>query len=74
MLLTREENGAGGKGDTMPEVWFAGKSDAYLERHLIPRDKKLWKLDHFDDFIAARKDLIREKFAQLLTAPGGTTA
>lgn len=74
MLLTREENGAGGKGDTMPEVWFAGKSDAYLERHLIPRDKKLWKLDHFDDFIAARKDLMREKFAQLLTAPGGTTA
>ncbi len=74
MLLTREENGAGGKGDTMPDVWFAGKNEAYLDRHMIPRDKNLWKLDRFDDFIAARKDLIREKFAQLLTAPGGTTA
>jgi hypothetical protein len=74
MLLTREENGAGGKGDTMPEVWFAGKDDAYLDRHLIPRNEKLWKLERFDDFIVARKDLIREKFAQLLTGPGGTTA
>ena len=30
---------------------------------MIPRDKNLWKLDRFDDFIAARKGLIREKFA-----------
>src|SRR5262249_12482907 len=25
MLLTQQENGAGGKGDTLPVQWFAGK-------------------------------------------------
>lgn len=67
MLLTREENGAGGKGDTLPADWFAGKPDAYLERHLIPKDRTLWDLDRFEDFVEARKALIREKFRSLLS-------
>lgn len=67
MLLTREENGAGGKGDTMPADWFADKSDDYLDRHLIPKNPDLWKIDRFDDFIEARKALIREKFRFLLS-------
>jgi len=68
MLLTREENGAGGKGDTPPDRWFVGPraEEAYLERHLIPRDPSLWKLERFDDFIAERKKLIAEKFRHLL--------
>lgn len=69
MLLTREENGAGGKGGILPEEWFVGKDTAYLDRHLIPPDSALWKLDRFEDFITARKRLIRDKFAFLL-APG----
>lgn len=67
MLLTREENGAGGKGDTLPADWFAGKPDAYLDRHLIPKDRALWDLDRFEDFIEARKALIRDKFRSLLS-------
>jgi uncharacterized protein with ParB-like and HNH nuclease domain len=66
MLLSREENGAGGKGDTAPEEWFAGKGPDYLERHLIPPDPALWKLDRFDDFVDQRKTLIREHFQHLL--------
>jgi hypothetical protein len=66
MLLTRAENGAGGKGDIAPEEWFAGKSSDYLKLHLIPEDPVLWKMDRYDDFIAARKALIADKFAQLL--------
>jgi hypothetical protein len=62
MLLSREENGAGGKGDTLPEEWFADKDAAYLEKHLIPAGRSLLRLDRFDDFILARQDLIREKF------------
>jgi hypothetical protein len=73
MLLTREENGAGGKGDTPPEEWFADKNDAYLEMHLIPKDPSLWKLDRFDDFVEKRKELIREKFANLLVQRTVTT-
>lgn len=68
MLLTAGENGAGGKSDTLPEVWFADKSDDYLETHLIPKDRDLWKLERFEDFIEARKELIRAKFQYLLAS------
>jgi hypothetical protein len=71
MLLSREENGAGGKWDTLPEEWFCGKGSDYLERHLIPTDPALLKLDRFEDFIKARKVLIRERFKTLLTVPTG---
>jgi uncharacterized protein with ParB-like and HNH nuclease domain len=66
MLLTQQENGAGGKSDTLPDVWFAGKDQAYLDMHLIPKDRELWKLERFDDFVAERKKLIRQRFSDLL--------
>lgn len=66
MLLSRAENGAGGKGDTLPEVWFADKSEDYLDMHLIPKDKELWKMDNFEQFIVERKKLINAKFKYLL--------
>lgn len=69
MLLTAAENGAGGKHDTPPEEWFTGKSDAYLDMHLIPKDPALWRLEKFEVFIEARKKLIREKFVSLLITP-----
>ncbi len=67
-LLSREENGAGGKGDTFPAEWLADKDLAYLDRHLIPQDRALWSVDRYDDFIAARKALIFDKFKSLLVA------
>jgi hypothetical protein len=66
MLLTRAENGAGGKGDTPPDAWFAGKSAEYFAMHLIPQDPALWQMDRYGDFIEARKQLIAEKFSWLL--------
>lgn len=66
MLLSREENGAGGKSDAPPAIWFADKDSTYLQKHLIPTDSTLWQLDRFEDFIAERKKLIREKFKALL--------
>jgi len=66
MLLSREENGAGGKSDRPPKDWFADKSEDYLEKHLIPKDKALWELGEFEAFIEARKRLIRDKFLDLL--------
>lgn len=72
MLLTREENGAGGKGDTPPDQWFVGPraESSYLERHLIPPDRALWKLSRFDDFISERKKLIAARFSGLLVPAG----
>ncbi|MDZ7740944.1 MAG: hypothetical protein U5Q03_04125 [Bacteroidota bacterium] len=66
MLLTAEENGAGGKSAFLPEDWFANKSEEYLELHLTPKDKKLWKIENFDIFIEERKKLIVGKFSYLL--------
>jgi Protein of unknown function DUF262/Protein of unknown function (DUF1524) len=66
MLLSREENGAGGKSDALPAEWFKGKSGAYLDKHLIPHNADLWRLERFEEFIAARQKLIREKFSYLL--------
>jgi len=71
MLLTQEENGAGGKWDTLPSNWFLDKDKAYLERHLIPADPSLWELDRFEDFIMARKQLIKDKFKYLLVIEQG---
>lgn len=66
MLLSREENGAGGKWDTLPKDWFAGKDKAYLDKHLIPANSDLWEIDRFEDFIEARKKLIGARFKSLL--------
>ncbi len=66
MLLTKAENGAGGKGDTPPAEWFNDKDQQYLDMHLIPDDKELWKLERFEDFIVERKKLILDRFKYLL--------
>mgnify|MGYP001361013650 CR=1 FL=1 len=78
MLLTADENGFSGKCDTPPSKWFVRdrfNSDKehleYLELHLIPNDPALWELERFDDFIAARKERIREKFSYMLRHPKG---
>jgi hypothetical protein len=66
MLLTAAENGAGGKTAILPEEWFKDKTDEYLDLHLIPKDKNLWKLENFEAFIEERKQLIVEKFDHLI--------
>jgi len=71
MLLTQQENGPGGKGDTLPEVWFANEPDEYLEMHLIPKDRSLWSVDRFEDFVRERRVLIASKFAFLMVEKAG---
>lgn len=66
MLLTAVENGAGGKTDIVPEIWFADKADEYLDLHLIPKDKNLWKIENFEAFVESRKELILKKFEYLI--------
>lgn len=65
MLLTAKENGAAGKSNTPPDEWFKDSPREYLERHLIPQDPALWKVERFEDFITERKALIRSRFAHL---------
>jgi hypothetical protein len=74
MLLTAAENGAGGKGDTAPDEWFKDKDTNYLNRHLIPAEPILWKLERFEDFITERKKLIKAKFDYLLAGQTATSS
>ncbi len=69
MLLSREENGAGGKTNIPPAEWFADKDVAYLEKHLIPKDETLWQLDRFEEFVVARKTLLLDHFRALKVLP-----
>jgi uncharacterized protein with ParB-like and HNH nuclease domain len=66
MLLTAQENGPAGKTDILPEEWFADKSKEYLEQHLIPQNKELWKLENFERFVEERKKLIETKFESII--------
>ncbi len=66
MLLTAVENGAGGKTDILPELWFANKNDDYLNMHLIPKDRNIWKLENYEQFITARCELILTKFNYMI--------
>ncbi|MEA1052898.1 DUF262 domain-containing protein [Lamprobacter modestohalophilus] len=81
MLLTADENGFSGKCDTPPEEWFdRSRFDSdeahmrYLDMHLIPPDPALWTLDRYDDFIEARKELIKQKFGYMLQKTDGDRA
>jgi uncharacterized protein with ParB-like and HNH nuclease domain len=68
MLLTREENGAGGKSDIPPAQWFSDKSSDYFKIHLVPENPELWEMDRYEDFIEARKNLIRDRFKSFLVS------
>ena len=71
MLLTAGENGAGDKGDQPPVEWLRSKPVVFFERHLIPQDPNLWRLENYDSFIEARKALILKKFQYLIQPSSG---
>jgi len=65
MLLTAKENGAGDKGSQPLDQWLKDKDEAFLKLHCIPTNKRLWKIERFEDFITARQKLILENFTNL---------
>lgn len=68
MLLTATENGAGGKSDILPSIWFKDKSEDYLKIHLIPRDTALWRIENYEKFISARKGLLVDNLKEIINA------
>jgi hypothetical protein len=59
--------------DTLPEVYFAKvetKHPGALASQWIPMDESLWKVDRYEDFLEARKELLAAeanlRFAELL--------
>ena len=65
-LLLAHENTA--KLDKPFEEWIATRDDGFKKRHLIPDVPELWKLERFNDFIAAREKLIAARLKKLFAA------
>lgn len=48
-------------GDKLPEVYFPHyelKHPGVLASHWIPMDERLWKIENYHDFLAARRELL----------------
>ncbi|HEG43605.1 MAG TPA: DUF262 domain-containing protein [Phycisphaerales bacterium] len=54
------------------EEWIKTRDESFLDKHLIPRDEKLWKLENFEDFVVAREELFKNRLIQLFGKPAGT--
>lgn len=68
-LLTSKDNGFQGKSGQLPQDWIpeqVEQDSEFLQRHLIPEDPNLWRLENFEAFIQARRELILQRFAPFL--------
>lgn len=66
-LLTRKENES--KQDTPFEEWLTTQSEKFYERHLIPTDEDLHRLENFDRFLEARGNRIKDELISTLSTP-----
>lgn len=53
-------------GDAAPEEYLARFDEDVLRRHFVPLNRRLWKLDRFEDFLEERLRLIWKESASLI--------
>ncbi len=46
--------------------WINSRDESFRKRHFIPEDRALYEFERFEDFIAARENLLRERFKEVL--------
>lgn len=56
MLIIGTENA--GKGKQSLDQWLTTRSPEYFERHCIPNDSSLWKIEKYEQFLIERRKLI----------------
>lgn len=61
-LIRADENRS--KSDKLPASWLETRQDQYLEKHFIPGDKKLWKMDNALEFIEQREEILIKELLQ----------
>lgn len=54
------------KSDSAFEEWLAGRSSVFVEEHSIPADSSLYQTSRFLEFLKARDDLLRQRYADIL--------
>lgn len=51
--------------DKDPQIYFQNlwdtEGETFFDRHLIPKDKNLWKIENYEQFIKKRRELIVEE-------------
>jgi len=65
-LLSAQENIE--KNSKPFEEWIQTREPAFLERHLIPQDKQLWRIESFAEFVEERRRLILARLNEVLKA------
>ncbi len=56
--------------DTRPSEYLPKVEKSILEGHLIPTDRKFWKLESYSDFCQRREELLAQKIRDLLSSLG----
>ena len=51
------------------DKWLPTRDKAFKQRHLIPDDPSLYQLARFEDFVAAREELIKGRLAHIFGVP-----
>lgn len=64
-MLAGTENSS--KKDKSLEVWLDSfdMQEKFLEDHLIPKDRSLWVVDKYEQFLEARKELLEARFKEI---------
>ncbi|QNN24034.1 DUF262 domain-containing protein [Planctomycetales bacterium ZRK34] len=66
-LLMSSENQ--GKSDQPFHEWLATRDTSFLQRHLIPQEPRLWRIENFPEFIEAREELIKVRLRTIAGTP-----
>lgn len=64
-LLTENENET--KQDKPFEDWVTNQNEGFYQRHFIPEDSEYHKLENFDQFVAERRNRIKQHLLSMLT-------
>jgi hypothetical protein len=64
-LVIGNENS--GKKNRPLDEWLATRSPEYLERHLIPEDGSLWRMENYERFLIERRKLLKARIQQVLS-------
>jgi len=50
--------------NSLPEEYLSEYDEQILEKHFIPTDRELWKVDNYSKFIDRRMDLLWDKYCE----------
>lgn len=63
-LLSESENEE--KGGREFCEWMATRDSTFLQRHLIPANPDLWRVENFVEFLEARRNLLKNRMAEVI--------